>query len=98
MPAIRYILRCDITVSVVHADIVFFIYLYQRWIYRVDLKRVNEFGTSGEDHTKPPTPTGGKIVPPKDEGAGDSELNPSDTVAPSNGNDVTKSIEEKKND
>lgn len=31
-------------------DIVFFIYLYQRWIYRVDPKRVNEFGTTGEDH------------------------------------------------
>lgn len=29
-------------------DIVFFIYLYQRWIYRVDPKRVNEFGISGE--------------------------------------------------
>lgn len=25
----------------------FFIYLYQRWIYRVDPNRVNEFGTSG---------------------------------------------------
>ena len=32
-------------------DIVFFIFLYQRWIYRVDPKRVNEFGTSGEDTT-----------------------------------------------
>lgn len=30
-------------------DIIFFIYLYQRWIYRVDPKRVNEFGVSGED-------------------------------------------------
>ncbi|XP_078097868.1 putative lipid scramblase CLPTM1 isoform X2 [Mustelus asterias] len=30
-------------------DVVFFIYLYQRWIYRVDLTRMNEFGTSGED-------------------------------------------------
>lgn len=29
---------------------VFFIYLYQRWIYRVDPNRVNEFGTSGTDH------------------------------------------------
>ena len=29
-------------------DIIFFIYLYQRWIYRVDKKRINEFGTSGE--------------------------------------------------
>lgn len=27
----------------------FFIYLYQRWIYRVDPNRVNEFGTSGVD-------------------------------------------------
>ena len=31
-------------------DVVFFIYLYQRWIYRVDPNRVNEFGTSGVDH------------------------------------------------
>lgn len=29
-------------------DIIFCIYLYQRWIYRVDPTRVNEFGTSGE--------------------------------------------------
>jgi hypothetical protein len=29
-------------------DIVFLIYLYQRWIYRVDPSRVNEFGISGE--------------------------------------------------
>lgn len=30
------------------ADVIFFIYLYQRYIYRVDPKRLNEFGTSGE--------------------------------------------------
>ncbi|XP_069117157.1 putative lipid scramblase CLPTM1 [Argopecten irradians] len=29
-------------------DIVFFIFLYQRYIYRIDPKRVNEFGTSQE--------------------------------------------------
>lgn len=29
-------------------DIVFFIFLYQRYIYKVDHKRVNEFGFSGE--------------------------------------------------
>nr|CAB3231737.1 cleft lip and palate transmembrane protein 1 homolog [Phallusia mammillata] len=34
-------------------DIVFFIYLYQRYAYRVDPKRVNEFGTSGEEVTEP---------------------------------------------
>uniref|UniRef100_A0AAG5CW65 Uncharacterized protein n=1 Tax=Anopheles atroparvus TaxID=41427 RepID=A0AAG5CW65_ANOAO len=29
-------------------DIVFFIFLYQRWMYKVDSKRVNEFGFSAE--------------------------------------------------
>ncbi|VDK69041.1 unnamed protein product [Onchocerca ochengi] len=32
-------------------DIVFLIYIYQRWIYRVDPTRVNEFGVSLEDPT-----------------------------------------------
>ena len=32
-------------------DIVFLVYIYQRWIYRVDPKRVNEFGVSMEDPT-----------------------------------------------
>jgi len=30
-------------------DIIFFIYLYQRWIYPVDKSRVNEFGQGGQD-------------------------------------------------
>lgn len=29
-------------------DIVFFVFLYQRWIYKTDLTRINEFGFSGE--------------------------------------------------
>jgi hypothetical protein len=33
-------------------DIVFFIFLYQKWIYKVDYSRVNEFGTTGEDHAE----------------------------------------------
>ncbi|MCP9266317.1 Cleft lip and palate transmembrane protein 1-like [Dirofilaria immitis] len=32
-------------------DIVFLIYIYQRWIYRVDPTRINEFGVSLEDPT-----------------------------------------------
>ena len=32
----------------VFADIIFFIFLYQRWIYRVDPSRLNEFGFSQE--------------------------------------------------
>jgi hypothetical protein len=34
--------------SVFRDDIIFLIYLYQRWIYRVDMTRVNEFGFSGQ--------------------------------------------------
>ncbi|KPM04756.1 cleft lip and palate transmembrane protein 1-like protein, partial [Sarcoptes scabiei] len=30
-------------------DIIFLIYIYQRWIYKVDHSRVNEFGVSGDD-------------------------------------------------
>ncbi|CAB3989747.1 cleft lip and palate transmembrane 1 homolog [Paramuricea clavata] len=30
-------------------DVIFFIYLYQKWIYPIDYKRVNEFGVSGDD-------------------------------------------------
>ncbi|GMT36727.1 hypothetical protein PFISCL1PPCAC_28024 [Pristionchus fissidentatus] len=32
-------------------DIIFLIYVYQRWAYRVDHTRTNEYGTSGEDPT-----------------------------------------------
>ncbi|KAH7362998.1 cleft lip and palate transmembrane protein 1 [Plectosphaerella cucumerina] len=30
-------------------DIIFFIYIYQRWAYRIDYTRVNEFGQGGDD-------------------------------------------------
>ncbi|XP_073979619.1 putative lipid scramblase CLPTM1 isoform X1 [Rhodnius prolixus] len=33
-------------------DIVFFIFLYQRWIYKTDPTRVNEFGFSGDMETQ----------------------------------------------
>jgi len=33
-------------------DFVFVIYLYQRWLYPVDKKRVNEFGASGEEDSE----------------------------------------------
>ncbi|XP_069738633.1 putative lipid scramblase CLPTM1 [Phaenicophaeus curvirostris] len=44
-------------------DVVFFIYLYQRWIYRVDLTRVNEFGVRGEAQA-PPLPPSRPPCPP----------------------------------
>ena len=33
-------------------DIIFFVFLYQRWIYRVDFSRKNEFGQFGESDKK----------------------------------------------
>ncbi|TPX10898.1 uncharacterized protein E0L32_008104 [Thyridium curvatum] len=30
-------------------DVIFFVYLYQRWAYKIDYSRVNEFGQGGED-------------------------------------------------
>ncbi|KAI5865548.1 cleft lip and palate transmembrane 1 [Durotheca rogersii] len=33
-------------------DIIFFVYLYQRWAYRIDYTRVNEFGQGGEDESE----------------------------------------------
>lgn len=49
-----------------YPDIVFFIFLYQRWIYKVDHKRVNEFGFSGEmveDAKKQVVPVLGDVPP-----------------------------------
>jgi len=43
-------------------DIIFLIFLYQRWVYRVDYSRVNEFGQGGDDdEAETDTPT---TVPP----------------------------------
>jgi len=29
-------------------DVIFFIFLYQKWVYKTDMTRVNEYGTSGD--------------------------------------------------
>ena len=35
-------------------DIIFFVYLYQSWAYRIDYTRVNEFGMGGMDEDVAP--------------------------------------------
>jgi len=56
------------------ADIIFCIYLYQRWIYRVDPKRVNEFGTSAEMMDQLPVADGQNgSVPALDSSANNDE-------------------------
>ena len=62
-------------------DLVFFVYLYQRWIYPIDKKRVNEFGRAyEEDEVEPAAGEDGDEDEKGDEdedetkeGAGDAE-------------------------
>ena len=53
---------CDaeLTICSRDLDIVFFVYLYQRWIYPIDKKRVNEYGMTGEDSPPQDKPNAGK--------------------------------------
>ncbi|KAI0199389.1 cleft lip and palate transmembrane protein 1-domain-containing protein [Astrocystis sublimbata] len=44
-------------------DVIFFIYLYQRWAYKIDYTRVNEFGQGGEDDETPEPPKEAKAEP-----------------------------------
>jgi hypothetical protein len=32
-------------------DVIFFVYLYQSWAYKIDYSRVNEFGQGGDEET-----------------------------------------------
>uniref|UniRef100_A0A7S0J5X7 Cleft lip and palate transmembrane protein 1 n=1 Tax=Calcidiscus leptoporus TaxID=127549 RepID=A0A7S0J5X7_9EUKA len=49
-------------------DIVFAVFLYQRWIYKVDRSRVNEFGQRGNANAEP-APPGKKSGKAKDSAA-----------------------------
>ena len=43
-------------IAVFRDDLVFFVYLYQRWLYPVDMKRANEFGVSYDNDDDDGTP------------------------------------------
>jgi hypothetical protein len=43
-----YLLHPPVAATHYRDDIVFFIYLYQRWIYRIDHTRVNEYGQTSQ--------------------------------------------------
>ncbi len=58
-------------------DIVFFVFLYQRWIYRVDPTRLNEFGTSGDMHAEVEGRQNGAIQAPQE-----AEVEPEVEVGP----------------
>lgn len=73
-------------------DVVFFIFLYQRWIYPIDPTRLNEFGTSQEmleQNGKVPADQSGT----ESEQASIEQSKPEETELPSE-----KPAKEKKND
>ena len=89
MPAV-FLLSLQLLLSVSNsrspfsiADIIFCIFIYQRYIYRVDPKRMNEFGTSADMFD-----SDGKIIPNISEGEGEGDQLPA----------IEKSSEDKKQD
>ena len=84
-------LNLKILLGTLRDDLIFFIYLYQKWIYPTDMKRTNEFGITGEqaEGNQPvEAPTAGEETNPADEPTGKEETA---AVEP-------KPVEEKKND
>lgn len=55
--------------ATIRDDIIYFIALYQAWIYRVDYRRVNEFGQGGDDEVVVDDKTKEKIDELKEEEA-----------------------------
>ncbi|CAP73153.1 uncharacterized protein PODANS_2_5660 [Podospora anserina S mat+] len=46
-------------------DVIFFIYIYQRWVYKVDYTRVNEFGQGGDEDEEEEEEEGAKKIEEK---------------------------------
>lgn len=44
-------------------DVIFFVYIYQRWAYKIDYTRVNEFGQGGDDEVEEEKKSEGKALP-----------------------------------
>jgi len=64
-------------------DVIFFIWLYQKYKYRVDYTRVNEFGQGGESEDEGEGE--GEKEPKAVEGQATKELHPTTPVASATG-------------
>jgi hypothetical protein len=77
-------------------DVVFFIYLYQRWIYPIDKKRVNEFGRAYDDTDD----AAATAAPPAAalegdvDAAGDTVANTTDNAAPTAASQIEAHVHE----
>ena len=67
-------------------DVIFFIWLYQSWKYRVDYSRVNEFGQGGEDEPEQVTTKEKKT---KDDGKTDASEKNTSTSAQASGSSTS---------
>ncbi|KAI7593523.1 hypothetical protein KC316_g1687 [Hortaea werneckii] len=47
-------------------DVIFFVYLYQAWAYKVDFTRVNEFGQGGDEEEVEEKKANGPLKAPAD--------------------------------
>lgn len=56
----------DFRLACFRDDVVFVVLLYQRWIYRVDHSRVNEYGQVNEGMVEPVGEKGEKVESKKD--------------------------------
>ncbi|GJN02858.1 hypothetical protein PR202_ga20246 [Eleusine coracana subsp. coracana] len=64
--------------SVFRDDVIFLIYLYQRWKYPVDKKRVNEFGFGGEDEQQASAVEGSDSTTAEQQTEAETETTPED--------------------
>jgi Cleft lip and palate transmembrane protein 1 (CLPTM1) len=63
-------------------DVIFFIWLYQKWVYKVDYTRVNEFGQGGDDDEDKPA-EGENVLKAIDQDK--KEVSPASAVASASG-------------
>lgn len=75
-------------------DVIFFVWLYQKWAYKVDYSRVNEFGQGGEEEDagqKEKEKVGEKAVQGQD-----VKMKPSASVATTTGSENKGSAKKRK--
>ena len=54
-------------------DVIFFVYIYQKWVYKVDMTRVNEFGQGGESDDEEEEVKKGKVKAVEDVKGGEEK-------------------------
>ncbi|KAK5037007.1 hypothetical protein LTR13_005387 [Exophiala sideris] len=77
-------------------DVIFFVWLYQKWAYKVDYKRVNEFGQGGDSDDEDESTPGEKDSVPKALDQDTKELRSTAPVASATGNETKAGAKKRK--